>query len=76
MVGSGIASAFRKPAGPRGSWLKQGRAGHLSPRHLCTHTIGSAVLRPELMCATQGEENTEWLRPWQEDSLHAGQHGR
>lgn len=39
MVGSGIASASRKPAGSRGSWLRQGRAGYLSPRPLCAHNI-------------------------------------
>lgn len=39
MVGSGIASASRKPAGSRGSWLKRARAGYLSPRHLCTNNI-------------------------------------
>lgn len=31
-MGSGIASASRKPVGSRGSWLKQGQAGYLSPR--------------------------------------------
>lgn len=35
----GIASASRKPPGSRGSWLKQGRAGYLSPRNVCTHNI-------------------------------------
>lgn len=43
MVGSGIASASRKPAGSRGSWLKRGRAGYLSPRHLCTNDIQYSV---------------------------------
>lgn len=39
MVGSGIASASRKPAGSRGSWLRQKRAGYLSPRPSCAHNI-------------------------------------
>lgn len=45
MVGSGIASASRKPAGPRGSWLKQGPAGYLSPR-ICARRIHNA--RPQM----------------------------
>lgn len=38
-MGSGIASASRKPIEPRASLLKNGQAGYLSPRHLCTHNI-------------------------------------
>lgn len=62
MVGSSIASTSRKPAGSRGSWLKQGRAGYLSPR-ICAPSIHSTVLKCQLMCATQGEANTEWPSP-------------
>lgn len=59
MVGSGIASAIRKPPGPRGSWWKQGRAGYLSPRDLCTHNIQYRRQVPFDVCNPERERERE-----------------